>query len=194
MNLKGLSQSNVKKTRDVVVRGKSKKPVPDEIPNIGGKVGSKLLGVVFNEDPHNWDTQIDLLLNIASSRLYILRVCKLNGYSRDKLTILYNSLIMVLFSYAVEAWGAAFNARQHRRIDKFNILAFNKYRFSGSLSTMSDLIYCRDRKLWDTIVSDPRHVLYDLVPQQRQRGGLRDRGHNFILPSVCTERFKNAFL
>ena len=58
---------------------------------------------------------------------------------------------------------------------------------------MSDFIYCRDRELWDTTLSNPRHVLYDLVPQQRQRGGLRDRGHSFILRNVCTERFKNVF-
>lgn len=31
----------------------------------------------------------------------------------------------------------------------------------GSLLTASDLMCCRDRQLWDTIMSDPRHVLYD---------------------------------
>ena len=64
-----------------------------------------------------------------------------------------------------------------------------KYRYTGSLSTLSDLTYCRDRKLYDTIVSHPKHVFYDLLPQQRQRGGWRDRGHNFIIPNVCIERF-----
>ena len=37
----------------------------------------------------------------------------------------------------------------------------------GSFFTMRDHIYSRDRKLWDTIVSDPGHVLYDLLPPQR---------------------------
>ena len=59
---------------------------------------------------------------------------------------------------------------------------------------MIDCIYCRDRKLLDTILSDPlKDVLQDLLPQQIQRGRLRDRGHNFILPNVCTDHFKNAF-
>ena len=116
----------------------------------------------------------------------------MNGYSSDELTILYNSLIVSLFNYVIEVCGPSFNAKQYSRIDKFNIIAF-KYGYTGSLLTMSDLIYCRDRKLWDANVSDPRHVLHDLVPQQRQRGGLRDRGHNFILSNVCTELFKNAF-
>ena len=43
-------------------------------------------------------------------------------------------------------------------------------------------------------MSDPWHVLHDLLLQQRQRGGLRDGGHNFIFPKLCTGRFKNSFI
>ena len=43
-------------------------------------------------------------------------------------------------------------------------------------------------------MSDPKHALYDLLLQQRQGGDLRDPGHNFIIPNVCTERFKNFFI
>ena len=41
----------------------------------------------------------------------------------------------------------------------------------GSLLAASDLICCRDRKLWDTIVSDPRHVLYDF-PRKNIEGAI----------------------
>ena len=58
-----------------------------------------------NEDPCNWDIQLDLPLNKASSGLNILRVYKFYSYSRDELTILYNSLTMSLFSYAIEVFG-----------------------------------------------------------------------------------------
>ena len=37
----------------MVVRRNSKKPVPDEILNVGQKVELKLLGAVFNEEPYN---------------------------------------------------------------------------------------------------------------------------------------------
>ena len=43
-------------------------------------------------------------------------------------------------------------------------------------------------------MSDPEHVLYDLLPQQRQLEGLRDGCHNFIFPKLCTVRFKNSFI
>ena len=43
-------------------------------------------------------------------------------------------------------------------------------------------------------MSDPEHVLYDLLPQQIQRVGLRNGDHKLIFPKVSTERFKNSFI
>jgi len=43
-------------TWEIVIRGKSKKPVPVEIPNIRGKMELKLPGVVFKEAPYHWHT------------------------------------------------------------------------------------------------------------------------------------------
>ena len=44
------------KTWEIVIRGKSKKPVPVEIPNIQEKMELKLPGLVFIEAPYNWHT------------------------------------------------------------------------------------------------------------------------------------------
>ena len=51
----------------------------------------------------------------------------------------------------------------------------------------------RDRKLWNCIINNSEHSLYDLLPSKRKRV-LRKRGHNFILPKVRTERFKKTFI
>ena len=48
-------------------------------------------------------------------------------------------------------------------------------------------------KLWKSIIINPNHCLYDLLPPNRTRT-LRGRGHNFILPRVSTERFKRIFV
>lgn len=90
----------------MVAWGNSKKPDRDETPYVKWNMELKLLGVVFNEDLYNiTDTQFDLLLNKATSGLYIPRVCKFYGYSRDELTILYNNLTASLFNYVIEIWG-----------------------------------------------------------------------------------------
>jgi len=89
----------------MVIRGKSKKPVPEEIPNIERRKELKLLGVFFNENRTNWDEQFHTLLSKTSSQLYILRVCKFYAYSLNEMTTLCNSLIMSLLNFGIEVWG-----------------------------------------------------------------------------------------
>ena len=91
----------------MVLRRKTTKQAPDALPSVVRKPKLKLLGVTFNQDPCNWDTHFDILLRKASSKLYIMRVCKFYGYLQEKLTALFNSLIMSLLLYAIEVWGSA---------------------------------------------------------------------------------------
>ena len=55
----------------------------------------KLLGIAFREDPRNWTC----LLSRAAGRLYILKVCKYYGYTKDQLSELFGSLTRSLFLY-----------------------------------------------------------------------------------------------
>ena len=58
---------------------------------------------------------------------------------------------------------------------------------------MSELIETRDRILFNRILDNPEHILYELLPEKRQKI-LRKRDHPFILPQVRTERFKRSFV
>ena len=55
----------------------------------------------------------------ASSRMYILRECKSYGYSKDQLNNLFNLLVMSVFLYGIEVWGAAYQRKYLDRIDWF---------------------------------------------------------------------------
>ena len=48
-------------------------------------------------------------------------------------------------------------------------------------------------KLWTKITKDTSNALYNLLPNKLNRP-LRQRGHDFELPSLKTERFKNCFV
>ena len=61
---------NFKKTFEMVARGKTSKTPPSDIDGIARKKELKLLGVTFNEDPYNWDTQFEYMLGKANSRLF----------------------------------------------------------------------------------------------------------------------------
>lgn len=183
---------NLSKTWEMVAKGKTTKTLPEPITSIERKSELKLLGVTFNQDLTNWDTHIDSLLHKASSRLYILRVCKFYGYSLDELSTLFNSLILSLFMYAIEVWGGAFESKYIKRIDSFLKRAF-KFGFTNNYIPFKTIIKNSDLKLWNNITKNCNHCLHNLLPEKRTRK-LRNREHNYILPRVCTERFKRSFI
>ncbi len=59
---------NFSKTWEMIVRGKTRKTLPQQLPQINRKSELTLLGVTLNEDPNNWDTHFDMMLHKASSR------------------------------------------------------------------------------------------------------------------------------
>ena len=95
------------KTWKMVVRGRTNKLPPPQIDNIQRKSWLNLLEMLLQDDPCNWDMQVDNLLSKAASRVYILRVCRLYGYTKENLNLLFESLIQSLFYYGIEVWGSA---------------------------------------------------------------------------------------
>ena len=132
-------QINLNKTWEMIVRGRTKKVPPPPLPSIERKTELKLLGITFNQDPCNWDTHFDSLLHKASSRLYILRVCKHYGYCLSDLTVLFNSLIMSLFSYGIELWACAHQSKYLSRIDKFCKRAV-RFGYTSTFTPIEELI------------------------------------------------------
>ena len=94
--------------------------------------------------PVNWGTHIDYLLRKASSRLCIIRICKDYGYSIEKLDLLFQNLILSVFTYAIEGWGCAFYSKYLRRIDK---LFARCYKLGYYLKQHRILDICRKRDM-----------------------------------------------
>ena len=99
---------NLTKTWEMVVHARISKPLPRLVQGIEQKRWLKLLGIIFQENPSDWDLHVDNLLRKASSRLYILRFCKYFGYPIEQLSKLFDLLIMSLILYEIEILGAAY--------------------------------------------------------------------------------------
>ena len=76
------------KTWEILLKSSSLKVPPAPLAIVERKTKLKLLGVTFEADPVNWHTHIDHVLSRASSRLYILRVCRFYGYPKEQLDLL----------------------------------------------------------------------------------------------------------
>ena len=77
-------------------------------------------------------------------------------------------------------------------IDKLQKRAF-RYGYIGHVTPIRQIIEDRDLKMWTDMTSVPEHPVKDLLPTKRKRS-LRKRNHEFILPKIRTERFKNCFV
>ena len=93
---------NMDKTYELIVRGKTSTPPPSCIPSIERKTWLKIPGVTLEEIPDRLDRHFEEMLKKASGRMYILRVCKYYGFSVKQLELLFQSLIMSLFTFGIE--------------------------------------------------------------------------------------------
>ena len=182
---------NSTKTWELLLWGKTTSTPPEPLEIIGRKEKLKLLGVTFEQVPVNWDTHIDYLLSKASSRLYIIRICKYYGYSNENLDLLFQSLILSVFTYAIEVWGCTFYGEYLSKIDKLFARCY-KLGYYLKQHSILDIRRNRDMKLWRRI-SSTNTGLSDLLPPQRTRQ-MRTKSHNYILLNVRTSRFKSVFI
>ena len=99
---------------------------------------------------------------------------------------------MFVFLYGIEIWGAAYQSKCLDRIDRFFKQAF-RFVYTNNLYVIAEVIRNGDCKLWNTIKGTPYHPLYQLLRPKKQRF-FRNRGHDFILLAVKTERIKRSFI
>ena len=130
-------------------------------------------------------------LSKANSRLYILRICKYYGYSKENLDLLFQSLILSVFYICYWGLGCAFYSKYLSSIDKLFARCY-KLGYCLKQHSILDIRHDRDMKLWRRI-SSTNTALRDLLPPQRTQQ-LRSRSHNYILPKVQTSCFKSVFI
>ena len=154
----------------------SRNPGPTPVSSLGLKENCTRFG------PSRSSSSIDLHIAYSKGHLYSLR---------KSAASLFQSLIVAVFTYAIEVWGCAFYSKYLSRIDK---LFARCYKLGYCLRQYSilDIRRNRDMKLWQRI-SSTNTALSDLLPPQRTRQ-MRTRSHNYILPKVQTSRFKSVFV
>ena len=96
-------------------------------------------------------------------RMYILRVCKRNGYSVSDLGYLFNCLIMSLFTYCIRVWGFATYTKYLSQIDRLVRRAF-RFGYIQHESSIQQVIKDRDVRLWKSIMGASSHPLKVLLP------------------------------
>ena len=108
-----------------------------------------------------------------------------------ELDILFNSLFTSLFMFGAEVWGCAVHSKYLLQMDRLLNRAFI-YGYVLKRVSILDVIHDKDLSHWNRITSGRQNGLEELSPRKRERK-LRQRGHDYMLPRIRTQRFKNSF-
>ena len=104
-------------------------------------------------------------LRLSDTTLHadIIRICKYYGYSIENLDLRFQSLILSVFTDAIEVWGCALYSKYLSRIDKLFARCYKSgYCFRQNIPPN------RGMKLWQRF-SSVNTALSDLLPPQRTR-------------------------
>ena len=125
---------------------------------------------------------INTISSKCSQLFYGLKILKNHGLSNFDLDVTFRSLVISRITYASPAWRGFANAAD---LNKLNSLLRRGYKWglTTSLLDLECLLNKADSVLFNSLLSNSHHVLYPLLPQQRQLPySLRPRAHNFVLP------------
>ena len=88
-----------------------------------------------------------------------MRVCKYYGLSLEQLDLQFDSLIMPIFTFAIELWDCAYESKYLNQIDKF-IKRAHKNGYISKRIFIKEIRDKRDKRLWKKItLSDDMHCL-----------------------------------
>ena len=120
---------------------------------------------------------------------------KSHGMSPAAVQTVFQAVIVSKLTYAAPAW-IGFSTRDE--LDRLDSFLKKSARFSFAppdQKSFRELVEVQEEKLFQTIISNPDHILYKLLPPKRQTSyNLRQRTHDFIIPARQTKLRDSNFL
>jgi len=109
-------------------------------------------------------------MKLCSQRLglYLLKLMRYQGMSRNCLDCVFQSLVLSIIEYALPAvWGGYLNAELTGQIDFFLRRCF-KYGFCNAVAKIEEILENSDQKMFWAI-QNPKHCIRTLPATTQQR-------------------------
>ena len=176
-------QLNRKKSTEIIFYGKNSRVMVPMLPDIPRVRSMRILGVVVNDDL-NFDDHIGTVINSSARSLHAMRLLKSQGLSAELLQMVFTSLILTKLLYCSPAWWGFLRAPERDRLEGFMRRSKRTGFCPPNHPSVAELCQRADQTLFESIISNPEHVLYKLLPPKTSHGyNLRKRQHDFVIPS-----------
>ena len=176
-------QLNRKKSTVIIFYGKNSRVMVPMLPDIPRVRSMRILGVVVKDDL-NFDDHIGTVINSSARSLHAMRLLKSQGLSAELLQMVFTSLILAKLLHCSPAWWGFLRASERDRLEGFMRRSKQSGFCPPNHPSVAELCQRADQTLFESIVSNPEHVLYKLLPPKTSHGyNLRKRQHDFVIPS-----------
>ena len=129
----------------------------------------------------------------SAQTVHTLRLRRAHGMTNESLQIV--AVIIAKLTYAVSAWWGYTSAADRQRLEAVVRRAKRTHLCSNDVPTLAKLVERADDDLFDKILSNPHHVLYNILPDETVTFyGLRTRCHNRELVDKTSRLVQSSFL
>ena len=180
---------NVNKTKEIIFDFRVKDNGHDDITINDQQIERvhdyKYLGVLF-DDKLDWVKNSDRVQKKINQRLFFMR--RLYAFNVDKvlLGLFYESCIVSLFCFCINAWGGNLRANDKNKIDRV-IKRCNKLIHSTNHRTFDDWLLLSSQRTLSRILEDKSHPLRSVIKRSPRSGRV-------LHVTVSTARHLNSFL
>jgi len=175
---------NRAKTREIIFYTRHHRPAQLPLPMTGiTRVSShKCLGVTLSSNFSVSEHITDVISSVAQS-LYALRTLRVHGMHDELLQSVFGATALAKLRYCSPAWWGFSSASDMDRLNAALRKAARAKFYSETGPSFSDLCESADDKLFGRILSNPQHVLHQLLPPPPSHShNLRKRHHDRFLP------------
>ena len=186
---------NKTKTKEIIFRRNRSRFSQVALTNGVQRTGSiKMLGVTF-QDNLSVGEHVDATLAKCFNGLYALNILRSQGLSTECLFQVFQAKILSKLTYAAPAWWGFASVRDITRINCF-LKKAKKMKFYPLDGLMIEELWRQsDDKLFKSITTNDKHVLYKFLPEVKNTGhNLRKRVHLYNLPDKDDRNFFNRLL
>ena len=185
---------NTSKTKELIIsKPRFKCDIPPLLPGIERVTSLNVLGITITGNLDMSD-HIDFTISKCCQTFFGLKVLKSHGLHKSHLDSIFRSLVLSRITYGSPAWRGFATLTN---LDKITSLLRKgrKWGLTEQVYDLEALLDDADKSLFGSILGNPKHVLSNLLPPNRQVSySLRPRPHNYLLPVKTTLKSKNFFV
>jgi len=186
---------NMGKTKEIVFRRPNVRSfhMPPPISNIDQVDVVNLLGVLL---PCNFcfDDQVGNVLKLCSQRVYLLKLLRDQGLTREQLHTVFLALVVSRLRYALPAWSGFLKAEQIGQMNAF-LKRVYKYGLCSEVLHVETLVSNSDKRLFRKM-SNQAHCLHFVLPPLARATSVqtRSKGHPYELPRYKYDLTRKSFV